>query len=283
LSGPLTDPLTKPVPALAPGWLHPDWLVDARVGALMSTRSGGVSAAPWDSLNVGVAVGDHPAAVAQNRSRFAAAIAAAPVWLNQVHGVRVVRLSDGDPLAAVISADAAWTDRPGIACTVQVADCLPVLFAATGGRAVAAAHAGWRGLAGGVLEATLDRVCAAAACDPGQVAIWLGPCIGSSRFEVGGDVLRAFDVAPEDHRVDSTAAAQFRSDAARHFAFTPRGDGSSAWLADLRGLATQRLRAAGARQITASADCTVLDRSRFFSFRRDGVCGRMVAAVWIRR
>jgi YfiH family protein len=267
---------------LAPDWLRPAWSVDERVGALMSTRSGGVSAAPWDSLNVGVAVGDAPAAVANNRSRFAAAIGAAPVWLNQVHGVRVVRLSEGDPGAAVISADAAWTDRPGIACAVQVADCLPVLFAAAGGGAVAAAHAGWRGLAGGVLEATLEQVCTAAACDPAQVAIWLGPCIGARQFEVGADVLRAFGVDAQAHREASAAAADFGVEAARQFVFRPRADGSSAWLADLRGLATQRLSAAGARQISASADCTFEDRSRFFSFRRDGVCGRLVAAVWIR-
>jgi YfiH family protein len=282
LSGPFSDPLTQATPAPAPGWLRPEWSVDERVGALMSARSGGVSAAPWDSLNVGVAVGDDPAAVSQNRSRFAAAIGAAPVWLNQVHGVRVVRLSDGDPGAAAISADAGWTDRPGIACAVQVADCLPVLFAAAGGRAVAAAHAGWRGLAGGVLEATLDRVCAAVASDPAQVAIWLGPCIGPRRFEVGADVLRAFGVDAEAHREASTAGAEFRLGAARHFVFTPRVDGSWAWLADLRGLASQRLSAAGAQRITATAECTVENRSRFFSFRRDGVCGRMVAAVWIR-
>jgi YfiH family protein len=282
LSGLFTDPLTSPAPALAPDWLRPAWSVDERVGALMSTRTGGVSSAPWNSFNVGAAVGDDAAAVANNRSRFAAAIASAPVWLNQVHGVRVVSLGDGDPRAAVISADAACTDRPGIACAVQVADCLPVLFAAAGGRAVASAHAGWRGLAGGVLEATLDRVCAAAACDPAQVEVWLGPCIGPRRFEVGADVLRAFGVDAEAHCLASSASADSAVEAARHFVFKPRVDGSSAWLADLRGLASQRLRAVGAQRITATADCTVEDRSRFFSFRRDGVCGRMVAAVWIR-
>jgi YfiH family protein len=168
-----------------------------------------------------------------------------------------------------LEADGAWTDVPGIACAIQVADCLPVLFAAPGGRAVAAAHAGWRGLAAGILEGTLEPLCRAAQCSADVVEAWLGPCIGACCFEVGADVLRAFGADP--------AASEPEG-----FVFRPRTDGSPAWLADLRALATRRLLAIGVRRIAASHDCTVCDRSRYFSFRRDRVCGRMVAAVWIR-
>jgi YfiH family protein len=232
---------------------------DAPVDALMSTRAGGVSAPPWDRLNLGVAVGDDPAAVAENRRRFAAALGATPVWLRQVHGTEVLRLGDGaDPDRR---ADAAWTDRPGLACTVQVADCLPVLLAHRDGRAVAAAHAGWRGLAGGVLENTVRAVCAGIGCDAQDLLAWLGPGIGPSRFEVGADVLEAFADSPQ------------------HFVSRPRPDGAARWLADLPALARARLHRVGVVQVAGGNWCTVEDASRFFSFRRDGVTGRMAAAV----
>ena len=250
-------------------WLRPRWAAAAQVGALMSTRAGGVSVAPWDSLNLGIAVGDDPAAVAENRRRFVAQAGAEPLWLRQVHGCTVLRaeaaLLGGEPPEA----DAAWTDEPGIACTVQVADCMPVLFAAPGGRAVGAAHAGWRGLAGGVLEATLRAVCEAAHCAPAELAVWLGPCIGPRQFEVGADVLRAFGQDPAD--ADP-----------RRFVARAVSQGSRRWLADLPGLARDRLLRAGGPQVSDGAACTVEERSRFFSFRRDGVTGRMAAAVWIR-
>ena len=177
---------------------RPDWTASPRVGALMSTRQGGVSAAPWDSLNLGIAVGDDPLAVAENRRRFTEALGARPVWLRQVHGITVLRLQHGHLDAAPVEADAAWTDEPGLACTVQVADCLPVLMAAPEGRAVAAAHAGWRGLAGGVVEAALAALCEGAHCAPQDVAVWLGPCIGPRQFEVGDEVLQAFGASPAD-------------------------------------------------------------------------------------
>jgi YfiH family protein len=162
-------------------------------------------------------------------------------------------------------ADAAITTEPGLACTVMVADCLPVLFAAPRARAVGAAHAGWRGLAAGVLEATVQALCEVAACGADELSAWLGPCIGPRQFEVGADVQAAFGPA-----------------AARHFTARPRPDGSPRWLADLPALARDRLHAAGVLRITGGTWCTVEDPSRFFSFRRDQVTGRMAAAVWLR-
>jgi YfiH family protein len=233
----------------------------------MSQRAGGVSRGPWTSLNLGVAVGDDPNAVAENRRRFASALPARTVWLRQVHGTAVLRLDADSAGAMSTPADAAWTSEPGIACTVQVADCLPVLFAARDGRAVAAAHAGWRGLAGGVLRATVRALCEGAALEPADLLAWLGPCIGPQHFEVGEDVLRAFGQAP--------AAPD-----ARRFVSRVRVDGSARWLADLPQLACDQLTEAGVHDISRDRACTVADASRFFSFRRDGVSGRMAAAVW---
>lgn len=255
------------------GALRPDWV--APVGALCSTRAGGVSAPPFDRLNLGVAVGDAPAAVAENRRRFAAAAGARPVWLRQVHGTRVLRLThDGADCAAEEPADAAWTDAPGLACTVQVADCLPVLLALQDGRAVAAAHAGWRGLAGGVIEATVDALCRGSGAAPGEVVAWLGPCIGPSAFEVGDEVRAAFLEVNPDADTDADAA----------FVACRRADGSAAWRADLPRLARARLARCGvpAASVSGGGWCTVGDASRFFSYRRDRVCGRMAAAVWRR-
>lgn len=252
-----------------PDWLAPEWQVDERIGALMTTRHGGLSAAPFDSLNLRAAVGDDSQAVVQNRRLFAQAIGAVPVFLNQVHGAAVVRLTAADAQAqAPHDADGSVTTEPGIACAVQVADCLPVLFAAPGGRAVGAAHAGWRGLAAGVLEATLAQVCAAAHCAPDEVQAWLGACIGPTRFEVGADVLAAFG-----------AASQPGMSSARFVAAGQAGK----WLADLPALARDRLQAAGVRRISGGRWCTVSEPSRFFSFRRDRVTGRMAAAIWIRQ
>jgi YfiH family protein len=252
-----------------PGLLTPQWSAAPRVGALMSTRVGGVSAAPWDSLNLGVAVGDDLAAVAENRRRFVAAINSQALWLRQVHGNRVVRATAALAAAEVPQADAAWTDEPGVACVVQVADCLPVLLAAPEGRAVAAAHAGWRGLAAGVVEAALSAVCTAAACEPQDVAVWLGPCIGPQQFEVGADVLQAFGQSPS------------HPDPLRFIA-RARADGALRWLANLPQLARDHLQRAGACHVSGGGWCTVEERERFFSYRRDGVTGRLAAAVWIR-
>lgn len=246
-------------------WLEPAWQTDG-VGAVMTTRQGGVGLPPFDSLNLRDGIGDDPVAVTANRRRFRAVIGAEPVFLDQVHGDCVIRLSAADSRtgAPIHAADAAVTTDVGVACAVQVADCLPVLFAAPGGRAVGAAHAGWRGLALGVLEATLAEVCAAAACAPGEVSVWLGACIGPERFEVGADVLEAF------------GATEGTSSGLR-FVATQNGK----WLGDLPGLARDRLTAAGVCSIGGGIWCTVSDPSRFFSFRRERNTGRMVAAIWI--
>jgi len=244
-----------------PDWLLPDW--DApHVGALMTTRAGGVSRPPFDTLNLHAGGGDDPKAVATNRARLVDVVGVAPVWLRQVHGARVVRLTSADE-AAVHEADGAIATQPGVACAVQVADCMPVLLAAPHG--VAAAHAGWRGLASGVIEATLDALCQASGDDPSDVQAWLGPCIGPDRFQVGADVLAAFGVDPA-----SAAGSAFR----------PERPGK--WLADLPRLARERLAACGVVRVRGGEGCTVSEPSRFFSFRRDGVTGRMAALVWLR-
>lgn len=240
-----------------------DWPAPANVGACMSTRDGGVSSAPWASLNLGTGVGDDSRHVAHNRALFAARLdSARPVFLRQVHGARVLRV-DAATASDTTEADATITTEPGVACTILVADCLPVLLADRAGRAVGAAHAGWRGLAGGVLEAMVAALRDAGAADP---IAWLGPCIGPRRFEVGDDVRAAFGRNGE-----------------RRFVAHTRKDGTPGWLADLAGLAEDRLRALGLKSISRGGDCTVDDDSRFFSFRRDGVTGRLAAAVWLRR
>jgi polyphenol oxidase len=263
---------TEPVLPL----LCPPWPTSLPVGALMGTREGGVSKAPWHSLNIGRFVGDDAAAVEENRRRFVAQIDARPVWLHLVHGAKVLRLTsaDADSRAGPMEpADAAWTTERQIACTVTAADCMPVLFTLRDGSAVAAAHAGWRGLAAGVLQATVRAICEGTSAAPANVLAWMGPCIGPKHFEVGPDVLAAFQVG-------SSATGQHN--VAEHFISRPRADGSPAWLADLPTLARARLQAAGVHDISSAQACTFEDASRFFSFRRDGVTGRMAAAVWRR-
>jgi polyphenol oxidase len=246
-------------------WIYPIWFEGSalsKISSLMSTRLGGCSVAPWGSLNLGVAVGDAAAAVASNRQVFQNAMGAVPVFMKQVHGARVTRLVASHAVlgAPTLETDACVTTELGLACTVQVADCLPVLFAAPQGRAVGSAHAGWRGLAAGVLEATLHQVCELAHCEAHEVQAWLGPCIGPHQFEVGLEVLQAFG---------SNGAAYFKPIS------------TDKWLANLPGLAAQRLGVAGVHQISGGQWCTVQEASRFFSFRRDGITGRMAAAIWI--
>jgi len=246
-------------------WLAPEWRV-AGVGKLMTTRSGGVSVGPYAAMNVGAAVGDDARAVAANRALLADAMGAAPVFLRQVHGTRVVRIAAADaaPGAPVHEADAVVTSEAGVGCVVQAADCLPVLLAAPEGRAVAAAHAGWRGLAAGVVERTVAALCDVGQCEPGDVVAWLGACIGPQAFEVGADVLAAF------HEGE-----------ARHFVPAPARDGVPKWHADLPALAAGRLRRLGLTEVSGCGACTVSDPSRFFSYRRDRVTGRLAAAAWI--
>ncbi|MEP6505172.1 MAG: peptidoglycan editing factor PgeF [Betaproteobacteria bacterium] len=257
--------IVEPLP-LAAFFRPPRW--PAGTGALMTTRAGGVSVAPFDSLNLKAQTSEplDRIAVAENRRRFAATLGATPVFLDQVHGVRAVRLTAAHtgPDAATEAADASITTVPGIACTVMVADCLPVLFATRDGRAVGAAHAGWRGLAGGVLEATVDAIRAAVPVAAGDIVAWLGASIGPGRFEVGADV-----------------PAAFHAHEARHFVPAPARDGVPKWLADLPALAEGRLRRLGLTDVDGCNMCTVSDASRFFSYRRDGLTGRLAAAAWI--
>lgn len=241
-----------------------DWALPDGVGACMSTRKGGVSTGPFASLNLGDHVGDDTTAVAVNRSRWAAGLQGArPLWMRQVHGCEVADAAQALRLGAVPTADGCWTAQPGGACVVQVADCLPVLVVAHNGRAVGAAHAGWRGLAAGVVERTAQAVAQAAGCGPDGLSCWLGPCIGPRQFEVGPEVVQAFG-------------------GGERFVPRRRPDGSLRWLADLPGLARDRLVALGVQAIAGAQTCTVENPSAFFSFRRDGVTGRQAAAVWLR-
>lgn len=242
-------------------------------GAAMTTSLGGQGAAPYDTLNMKAREGeaDDARAVEAHRAAFVASTGARPVWLEQVHGARVARVSSADlrPGAPVPVADASVTTEPGIACTVLVADCLPVLLADCRGRVVGAAHAGWRGLAGGVVEATLDAMRESVpGLVPADVVAWLGACIGPARFEVGDDVRDAFVLAMGEG-------------AQRRFQPAPARDGVRKWLADLPGLAADRLARAGVTEWSVAGECTVDAASRFFSFRREGRTGRMAAAAWI--
>ncbi|KWR73610.1 peptidoglycan editing factor PgeF [Pseudomonas citronellolis] len=237
-------------------WLIPDWPAPANVRACVSTRAGGVSQAPFDSFNLGDHVGDEPAAVAENRRRLEQAQGCRPAWLSQVHGIEVV---EADP-SRVATADASWSATPGIACAVLTADCLPALFCDRAGTRVAAAHAGWRGLAGGVLEATLDRL----AVPAGEVLVWLGPAIGPQAFEVGPEVREAFMA---DH---AEAAA----------AFVPSVN-AGRYMADIYQLARIRLAARGVTAVYGGGLCTFSDTERFYSYRRNPRTGRQASLVWL--
>ncbi|AXP05325.1 peptidoglycan editing factor PgeF [Pseudomonas fluorescens] len=238
-------------------WLIPDWPAPARVKACVTTRGGGVSLAPFDSLNLGDHVGDDPTAVAENRRRLTDQFAITPAWLQQVHGIAVV---EADP-TQVATADASWTDTPGIACAAMTADCLPVLFCNRAGTRVAAAHAGWRGLANGVLEATLDSL----AVPADEILAWLGPAIGPQAFEVGPEVREAF-------------IAQL-PEAVKAFAASPN---AGKFLADIYQLARLRLAVRGVTAVYGGGLCTVTD-PRFFSYRRNPCTGRFASLIWIER
>jgi YfiH family protein len=257
-------------------WLVPDWPAPACVQALCTTRRGwpvsGRSLAPWNDFNLGDHVGDARAAVDDNRLALARQMSARPVFLQQVHGTDVLTMTRSTSDGA--AADACTTMEAGLACTIMVADCLPVLMCTADGAAVAAAHAGWRGLAGGVLENTARALRQAqVALKPedaqrGAVMAWLGPCIGPQAFEVGAEVRAAF----------------LASDEACAGCFVAHAPGK--YLADLAGLARRRLAASGVTQISGNDGsppwCTVGNPSLFFSHRRDRVSGRFAAAIWIR-
>lgn len=247
----------------------------------MTTRVGGVSVAPWESLNLGVHVGDSPLWVIENRARVRreGALPSEPVWLEQVHGISVVELDAGNiPRDAVTEeqilqsprprADASFTRRAGVVCAIQVADCMPVLFASRDGSVVGAAHAGWRGLASGVLGATV----AAMGAPADELVAWMGPAISGKHFEVGEDVRTAFlDTSPNNQREQVTATFTLLQGAA-----APSGK----WLCDLYALARLRLASLGITEVTGGGWCTYEDTQRFYSYRRDGQTGRMAALIW---
>ncbi len=240
---------------MPPEFIRPDWPAPTHVHALITTRSGGVSSGPYANLNLGDHVGDDPATVAENRRRLRAALPADPVWLRQVHGKRCV---DAAQTTTDNEADAAWTNVPGTVCAVLTADCLPILLCDDRGTVVAAAHAGWRGLAAGVIEATVRSM-----NTPGErLMAWLGPAIGPQHFEVGDEVRACF--AAHDPQANA--------------AFVPQGGGK--WRCDLYQLARQRLNALGISRIAGADFCTVRDAGRFYSYRRDGVTGRMASLIW---
>ncbi|WP_172143867.1 MULTISPECIES: peptidoglycan editing factor PgeF [Pseudomonas] len=236
-------------------WLTPDWPAPIWVKACITTRSGGISAAPFDSFNLGEHVEDDPVAVTKNRQRLISQLGCKPAWLRQVHGVAVVPAEPGD----VLEADASWTATPGVACSVMTADCLPVLFCDRAGSRVAAAHAGWRGLAGGVLEATLDALAVA----PEDVLAWLGPAIGPQAFEVGAEVREAFMA------VHPQAAGAFVASV-----------NPGRYMADIYQLARIRLAARGVTAVYGGGFCTYSD-PRFYSYRRAAQTGRFASLIWL--
>jgi len=237
-------------------WIVPDWPAPAIVKSLITTRHGGASSGPFASCNLGLHTGDDIAAVAANRRRLRELLPAEPKWLDQVHGNAVVIADD---VSGVPAADASIARRPDTVCAVMMADCLPVLLCDRNGGAVGIAHAGWRGLAAGVIENTVHAI----GLPPGHMLAWLGPAIGPAAFEVGADVRDAF-------LSDAAAAAS---------AFVPAG--MDKWRADLFLLARQRLARCGVTQIHGGGLCTVSDPARFYSHRRDRITGRMAALIWL--
>lgn len=241
------------------GWIVPDWPVSQRVRALITTRGGGASTGAYAGWNFGDHVGDDALAVSQNRDALRELLPDEPVWLRQVHGARVI---EAGPRAAGQEADAAVTWRSRRVCAVLTADCLPVLLAAADGSAVAIAHAGWRGLAAGVVENVVHAL-GDGGIGCGSLLAYLGPSIGAGAYEVGSEVLEAF----------------VKADAEAESAFISRPSGK--YLADLNQLARQRLERLGVRRIYGGTHCTYNDPERFYSFRRDGATGRMASLVWM--
>lgn len=246
----------------------PEWSgITDTIGALSTTRRGGRSSVPYDDgeggggLNLGIHVGDDPENVRRNRALLKTILPAEPAWLSQVHGARVVdaaMVGDMPP-----DADASISTVPGVVCAIQTADCLPVLFCDSGGRVVGAAHAGWRGLAGGVLENTVAAMRNAGAS---EIMAWLGPAIGPQCFEVGHDVFEAF--AGKDGEMAK--------------AFEPVAGSAGKYFADIYALARRTLVLAGVTQVSGGRMCTVTERQRFYSYRRDKVTGRMASLIWLK-
>ncbi len=240
-------------------FIIPNWPVPANVVALQTTRLGGVSGAPYASLNLGAHVNDDPIAVAKNRQLLSPYLPNEPVWVNQVHGIEVI---DAAQSACLQNADASFTTKPNVVCVTMTADCLPVLLCDKAGTVVAAVHAGWRGLCDGVIEAAVNKL----PVEHSEILAWLGPAIGPNAFEVGSEV-RAQFIAK-----DAQAASAFQTN-------------GNKWLGDIYQIARQRLNYLGVTQIyggSVNEDfCTYTDATRFYSFRRDDVTGRMASLIWL--
>jgi YfiH family protein len=243
----------------------------ANVGALATTRQGGLSTGVYDDgsghggLNLGLHVGDDGDTVRANRARLEAMLPGRPAWISQVHGNGVVDASTVRPGAPVQVGDASTAIEPGVVAAILTADCLPVLFADLDGKVVGAAHAGWRGLAGGVLEATVAAMRAAGA---GEITAWMGPAIGPTRFEVGAEVFESFVAALPDRDVRS--------------AFAPLPGYPGKYLADMFALARLTLARDGVTRVWGGEHCTYTERTRFYSYRRDGVTGRQASLIWLK-
>ncbi len=247
--------------------IEPGWPAPAGVVAFSTTREGGCSAPPYDSLNLADHVGDVETCVRANRDLLQAALPTGTIvqWLTQVHGTAVIE-AEGTTHAP--KGDGTWTSRPGVACAVMTADCLPVLFCAVDGTVVGAAHAGWRGLCAGILEATVHAM----GVQPGNVLAWMGPAIGPAAFEVGAEVRQQFlgacATAPEKEAVAAC--------------FVPSPVTSGHYVADLYHLARARLLRLGVTAVFGGGECTFSDRERFFSYRRDGQTGRMASVILLK-
>jgi polyphenol oxidase len=278
--------------------LHPSWDVAPRVRAIVTTRNGGVSVGPfgrWQAgaqpgdgvelpcgLNLGRMSGDDLEHVEANRARLLGYAGVPAAWLKQIHGPIVVNAAEALEAArsgTPLEADASVTDQPGIACTVMVADCMPVLLCDGAGRAVGAAHAGWRGLAAGVIEKTAQRVATLAGCATRDLHAYLGPAIGPTAFEVGADVRDAF--MTHAAAVDGAQRAQTGASEATAAAFAPRAEAPGKYFADLGALARLRLGELGITRVSGGGMCTYTDRERFYSYRREPVTGRMAALIWL--
>lgn len=239
-------------------FLIPDWKMATSIAAITSTREHGVSKAPYSGLNLGMHVGDDPADVITNRQRLVTAsnMPSQPVWLNQTHSTDVAVI--GAPTDDVVDADASYCETPGVVLSAMTADCLPILLAARDGSAISAVHAGWRGLADGIVENALSHF-------KTDVQAWIGPAIGFEAFEIGEEVRKAFCHLHPEYSV----------------AFKPHPS-SGKWLADLAKIAEMKLKAAGVEDISQSGLCTYQDPVRFYSYRRDGQTGRMASFIWIK-
>ncbi|MEF8729785.1 MAG: peptidoglycan editing factor PgeF [Accumulibacter sp.] len=265
------------------GWIIPDWPAPAPVRSLLTTRHDGVSLPPYGSLNLADHVGDDPLAVAANRRRLGQRLPAPPCWLQQVHGTTVVDAALAVGAAAPAVADASFARAPGVVCVVMTADCLPVLLCDHSGSVVAAAHAGWRGLQAGILERTVAAMGVPAA----SLLAYLGPAIGAQAFEVGDEVRQAFIATdPAAARAFSRLAngagtAAGGAPAGRDPRQSDGGRAGGGWLADLYLLARQRLSRLGVGSVHGGEHCTLRQQDLFFSYRRDGVTGRMASLIWL--